>query len=122
MTNAIAKLQSGACNTTLNCATTDCSAAIKVVLMAHDTCSEKQLPNNLEVALHDYEEHCAAQLCNSAASAFDPYNEKCAAPAEFFEWKGVFLTPESTYKWGAQKKNGKYADPTMNLAAIPVSS
>jgi len=79
MTNAIAKLQSGTCNTTLSCKSTDCSAAIKVVLMAHDTCAEKQLPNNLEVALHDYEGICATELCNTAGAAFDPYADSCTA-------------------------------------------
>jgi len=92
MTNAIAKLQSGACNTTLNCAMADCSAAIKVVLMAHDTCAEKQLPNNLEVALHDFEGTCAAQLCNTAGAAFDPYDDKCSAKVSSSDAVGSWHT------------------------------
>jgi len=44
------------------------------------------------------------------------------AMAMAYEWKGVFYTPEATYKWGAQKVNGAYADATMKLAAIPVAS
>jgi len=38
-----------------------------------------------------------------------------------FEWKGVFSTAGNTYKWGAQKVGGVYVDPSMKLAAIPVS-
>jgi len=41
--------------------------------------------------------------------------------AASYEWKGVFYTPEDKYMWGAEKVNGKYADPTMQLTAIPVS-
>jgi hypothetical protein len=78
MTAAITTLQGG-CKSAQLCASTACSAAIKTVLMAHDTCPENKLPNNLETALHDYEGHCAAQLCNSASAAFDPYDEKCSA-------------------------------------------
>jgi hypothetical protein len=81
MTTAISTLQNVAndCKTTTGCAKAQCAAAIKVVLMAHDTCPEDKLPNNLETALHDYEEPCARQLCNSAAAAFDPYADKCSA-------------------------------------------
>jgi hypothetical protein len=46
----------------------------------------------------------------------------CMATASEYEWKGVFYTPEATYKWGAQKVKGEYVDPTMKLAAIPVSA
>ena len=38
------------------------------------------------------------------------------------EWTGIFDTPESSYIWIAQKVEGNYVDPTMKLAAIPVSS
>merc|ERR1711907_629164 len=51
--------------------------AMKVVLTAHDVCPEKDLPNNLEVALHDHEGPCEDQLCNTAEAAFDPYAESC---------------------------------------------
>jgi len=83
MTKAIATLQAG-CTSTQACADSTCAAAIKLVLMVHDTCPEDKLPNNLEVALHDHEEPCEAQLCNSAGGAFDPYAESCgeAAAAE----------------------------------------
>merc|ERR1711988_331770 len=79
MTNAIQTLQQGSCNTPALCAATSCSDAIKLVLMAHDTCAESQLPNNLEVALHDFEDACAAELCNSASAVFDPYAQACEA-------------------------------------------
>eukprot|EP00929_Paragymnodinium_shiwhaense_P103986 TRINITY_DN6790_c0_g1_i1.p1 TRINITY_DN6790_c0_g1~~TRINITY_DN6790_c0_g1_i1.p1 ORF type:complete len:487 (-),score=130.69 TRINITY_DN6790_c0_g1_i1:376-1836(-) len=36
-----------------------------------------------------------------------------------FEWAGIFKTPDDTYIWTAQKVEGKYADPTMKLAALP---
>jgi len=78
MTNAIVTLKACA-KTKAACAATACAAAVKVVLMAHDTCSEKQLPTDLETALHDYEEPCEDELCNSAAAAFDPYATKCSA-------------------------------------------
>merc|ERR1719424_1139380 len=44
------------------------------------------------------------------------------AMASVPEWKGVFYTPEKSYKWGAQKVSGKYADATMKMAAIPVGA
>merc|ERR1719384_221233 len=40
--------------------------------------------------------------------------------SEDIEWKGIFETPESSYIWIAQKVEGKYVDPTMKLAALPV--
>eukprot|EP00747_Dinoflagellata_sp_TGD_P111826 gnl/TRDRNA2_/TRDRNA2_171314_c1_seq7.p1 gnl/TRDRNA2_/TRDRNA2_171314_c1~~gnl/TRDRNA2_/TRDRNA2_171314_c1_seq7.p1 ORF type:complete len:405 (-),score=75.41 gnl/TRDRNA2_/TRDRNA2_171314_c1_seq7:112-1260(-) len=43
------------------------------------------------------------------------------AAASMYEWKGIFYTPDDKYIWGAQKVGGSYADPTMMLAAIPVS-
>jgi len=45
-----------------------------------------------------------------------------AMASDPYEWKGVFYTPEDTYKWGAQKVSGSYADPAMKLAAIPVAN
>jgi len=69
-------LQAG-CLTTQACADSVCSGAIKTVLMAHDVCPEKKLPNNLEDALHNHEEPCEAQLCNTAEAAFDPYADSC---------------------------------------------
>jgi hypothetical protein len=78
MTKAIATLQApGNCNTTQACADTTCANAIKIVLAVHDLCPEDKLPNNLETALHDYEEPCEAQLCNTAEKAFDPYAQTC---------------------------------------------
>jgi len=76
MTKAVATLQAG-CTTTAACADATCSAAIKLVLGVHDLCSEKDLPNNLEAALHDHEEPCEDQLCNTAFKAFDPYAASC---------------------------------------------
>merc|ERR1711869_171913 len=77
MGKAVAVLQAG-CKTAAACADKTCADAMKVVLMAHDVCDEKDLPNNLEVALHDYEEPCEAQLCNSAPAAFNPYDKVCS--------------------------------------------
>jgi hypothetical protein len=80
LTTAANTLQGG-CSTVLECQATACSNAMKTVLMAHDTCNENQLPDNIEKALHDHEEPCAAQLCNTASSAFDPYATPCTAEA-----------------------------------------
>jgi len=78
VTTAVSKLN--ACGTSPTaCAQTDCSAAMKTVLMAHDTCPEDTLPDNLEKSLHDHEVFCAAELCNSAEAAFDPYDDPCSA-------------------------------------------
>jgi len=76
LTTAIQTLQDG-CTTVEACADSTCAAAIKTVLMAHDTCAESQLPNNLETALHDHEDPCEAQLCNTAPAKFDPYDDCC---------------------------------------------
>ena len=37
------------------------------------------------------------------------------------EWAGIFDTPDDSYIWIAQKKDGSYADSTMKLAALPLS-
>jgi hypothetical protein len=73
------KLASNNCITKAGCATAACAAAIKTVLMAHDTCTEAQLTNSLETTLHKYEDSCADQLCNTAGAAFDPFAESCSA-------------------------------------------
>jgi hypothetical protein len=39
-----------------------------------------------------------------------------------FEWSGVFETPLDMYMWSAQKVDGKYADTTMKLVALPALS
>jgi len=44
-----------------------------------------------------------------------------AAGTEKYEWAGIFPTPENYYMWTAQKVKGKYADPTMKLAVLPVT-
>jgi len=80
LSQAIQVVQGG-CSTNVSCADSTCSAAIKTVLMSHDTCPEDKLPDNTEKALHDHEEPCAAQLCNSADAAFDPYDAKCVIDA-----------------------------------------
>jgi len=78
LTNAANTL--AACAATAEaCATTACSAAMKIVVVAHDTCPESVLPDNLEKALHDHEEPCEDQLCNVASGAFDPYDDPCSA-------------------------------------------
>eukprot|EP00746_Dinoflagellata_sp_MGD_P156160 gnl/MRDRNA2_/MRDRNA2_85719_c1_seq10.p1 gnl/MRDRNA2_/MRDRNA2_85719_c1~~gnl/MRDRNA2_/MRDRNA2_85719_c1_seq10.p1 ORF type:complete len:402 (+),score=62.92 gnl/MRDRNA2_/MRDRNA2_85719_c1_seq10:96-1301(+) len=76
MTKAVSTLQGG-CASATACTDKTCADAIKVVLAAHDLCSESDLPNNLEDALHDHEEPCEDQLCNTAAGAFDPYDTEC---------------------------------------------
>jgi hypothetical protein len=79
MTNAIQTLQAeGACDTSTKCAETKCSEAMKIVVTAHDTCPEGNLPDNLEKALHDHEEACEDQLCNTGDAVFDPYEDACA--------------------------------------------
>ena len=37
-------------------------------------------------------------------------------------WAGIFDTPESSYIWIAQKKDGDYAEHTMKLVALPTAS
>jgi len=75
LNQAIVDLDAG-CNTKSLCdASATCKAAIKTVLMYHDTCPEDSLPDTIERALHDYEEPCEDHLCNSASAAFDPYAE-----------------------------------------------
>ena len=73
LNQAIVDLDAG-CNTKSLCdASATCKAAIKTVLMYHDTCPEDSLPDTIERALHDYEEPCEDHLCNSASAVFDPY-------------------------------------------------
>jgi len=44
------------------------------------------------------------------------------ASSDAFEWAGVFELPEASYMWTSQKVDGKYADASMKLVAIPVAS
>jgi hypothetical protein len=39
-----------------------------------------------------------------------------------YEWAGIFDTPPDTYHWIAQKVNGAYADASMKLTAIPITT
>ena len=38
------------------------------------------------------------------------------------EWAGVFAVADTKHTWSMQKVNGKYADPSMKLVAIPTST
>jgi len=63
------------------CTDVGCKAAFQLVLMVHDTCTETELPHELEIALHDAEPVCESAICNTAATTFDPTNEpSCPAP------------------------------------------
>jgi zinc transporter ZupT len=35
-----------------------------------------------------------------------------------FEWAGIFETPQSTYRWNAEKVDGAYADPGMQIVLL----
>lgn len=63
------------CNTT--CTSNECTAAFQMVLTAHDTCDEDDLPGTIEVSLHDFEETCEAALCNSVTEAIDLSAVEC---------------------------------------------
>ena len=39
-----------------------------------------------------------------------------------YEWKGVFATPDDSYKWIAQKVGGAYADDYMYLIALTATA
>jgi len=87
--------------TTAACAAgSTCASAVKTVLMAHDTCPEKNLPDDLEQGLHNYEDPCAAELCNAGVTAvFDAYAQQCTAEtsgASGFESHGIFLVTTLT--------------------------
>eukprot|EP00930_Biecheleria_cincta_P011405 TRINITY_DN1141_c0_g1_i5.p1 TRINITY_DN1141_c0_g1~~TRINITY_DN1141_c0_g1_i5.p1 ORF type:complete len:488 (-),score=77.30 TRINITY_DN1141_c0_g1_i5:305-1768(-) len=43
------------------------------------------------------------------------------ASAAAYEWAGIFQTPQDEYMWTAQKVDGNYADPAMNLVVLPAS-
>ena len=74
-TEAAAVLESLSCNVT--CDNAQCKAAIKTILMGHDTCDESALPTVVEKALHDYEDACEDYLCNSRTTPYDPATEVC---------------------------------------------
>jgi hypothetical protein len=113
MTQAIATLQSG-CAGAACAKSPGCQAAIKVVLMAHDICKESQLPNNLEKALHDYEDACEDYLCNSASAPFDPYAETCPAPAPA---PAPTPAPTATPKPATQETSGGFGTQDSLLVA-----
>jgi len=60
------------CNSTATCkSSATCKTNFQLILMAHDTCEESDLPGALEVGLHDHEDYCASVLCNTADAPFD---------------------------------------------------
>lgn len=55
---------------TSSCSSPACSAAYRTVRATHDGCDE--IPEAIEVAIHNFEDVCAAQECNVVTQAFDP--------------------------------------------------
>ena len=58
----------------------------------------------------------SSMLCMARGGGEHEHGEKA------FEWAGIFETPESDYLWTAQKVNERYADATMILVALPVTT
>ena len=56
---------------TPDCGSAECVAAFQLILMAHDSCGDDDVPGIIEVALHDFEDVCEAALCNSVSSPID---------------------------------------------------
>jgi hypothetical protein len=79
MTDAIAKLDAD-CGT--SCADAACVSTIQLVLMAHDTCPEEDLPEAIEYSLHDHEVVCENYLCNSATEMIDVEKIACSKEEE----------------------------------------
>jgi len=48
--------------------------------------------------------------------------EPAAMGPTLYEWKGVFATPDDSYKWIAQKVGGAYADDYMYLIALTATA
>ena len=54
---------------TATCTSPTCIAAYRTVRATHDGCDE--IPEAIEVAIHNFEDICAAQECNVVTQAFD---------------------------------------------------
>ncbi len=57
---------------TSSCTSGACAQAYRVLRAVHDTCDEAGLPEDVEVALHAFEDQCSAQECNTVTQTFDP--------------------------------------------------
>jgi zinc transporter ZupT len=51
------------------------------------------------------------------AFCFVPFASATAS----FEWAGIFETPNNVYKWGAEKVDGAYVDPGMQIVLLGAS-
>lgn len=69
-TAAHAYLNANNCSTA--CGSGECAANFQILRAAHDTCEHDDVPQEVEVAIHDFEDACAAQECNTVAAAFTP--------------------------------------------------
>lgn len=54
------------------CGSGKCAANFRLIRAAHDTCEHDDVPQDVEVAIHEFEDACAAQECNTVAAAFTP--------------------------------------------------
>jgi hypothetical protein len=59
------------------CQTTATQEAFHVILAYHDLCDHSDVPQYVEVAVHDYEAACEAYFCNAVSAPFDA--TACAA-------------------------------------------
>jgi hypothetical protein len=69
-TAAHAYLNANNCSTA--CGSLECGAKYQLIRAAHDTCEHDDVPQEVEVAIHEFEDACAAQECNTVAAAFTP--------------------------------------------------
>lgn len=72
----VAYLNAADNNCATDCSITECQLAIQMVLMAHDTCEEDELPDDLETTLHEFEGFCEDELCNTHDKEFVPECEE----------------------------------------------
>ena len=67
---AVQTLADNSCD--LDCSSSSCGDAFKIVRAAHDGCSEDEVAEAVETEIHSYEEACQLQECNVGNSTSDP--------------------------------------------------
>jgi hypothetical protein len=69
---ATAAIQTLNTSCTSSCSSPACGSAYRTLRAAHDGCDDASIPDNVETAIHDFEDDCAAQECNMVTAAFNP--------------------------------------------------
>ncbi len=68
-------MQSNGCST--DCSQNQCAENYRIIRAYHDTCDEDDITEDIEEAIHDFEEVCEDQGCNTGTPADDAAQTVC---------------------------------------------